>query len=576
MPTPEELKKISDKVNAIRGQISTLAPKVGTNGKATNATPASITPPSPTNALGASLNAGTTPNSTQGNQPTTQPTRPNTMPEKTGYSSSLNFNTSQDQQSPVQTLEGQLTSITQKALDNSQASLKLTEQEKQNTIDSISAEGKYNREALQTSYDASQSKINQAISLLGSQFAIDSSKVQSIVDSQKSLFNTFQTSLTQLDAQEKEAINNADLTQAKAANQQAKDVLSFMSDLVTQKLTAAKEEKTNAINEIKNLVDTGGLATSSDEDLLALADKSGYDVYTLANMRASIAKGNEADAAKSLADLQKTQADTELTKANIAKVPGEIAQTEAQTELTKANISRIPYEIALTQAQTAKALGYGSAQDVAAQYGLDANDPIFMATSKTQSPTIMKEQLSIYAGMMKKGDTKGAQDYLNKLSLDQLSASQKAEFSNYTTAAKVLDTVINDVDTFKKANIGVYNSAVQKAAPFVNLKRDQNWVKVTAAIEEAQAQIRKGFFGTALTKEENQNGDMFLINFNKDDIDTVMTKIANIRSMSDSLRNSMLSMGQGNFYGISDTSSGSSGSGSIDYTSELDSILNQK
>jgi len=246
---------------------------------------------------------------------------PKTMSGDTGYTSSINLETgAEKKKTALETYSDQLTETSQKYADLNQASLKNTEQERLNTIAQIQAETQGDTADLQAAYADSESQINEAISLLGAQFGVSGRKVQAIVDSQRSLFNSFQTGLTKLKAQEKQAIASADLTAAKSAVEQQKNLLDFQSNIITKQMEIAQQEETNAREEVAALVDSGAIADSDDQSLIDLAETSGYDVYTLARLREAVKAGNAADAEKAKAEL-------EYTKSQTAKAQAEATET---------------------------------------------------------------------------------------------------------------------------------------------------------------------------------------------------------------------------------------------------------
>lgn len=122
------------------------------------------------------------------------------------------------------------------------------------------------------------------------------------------------------------------------------------------------------------------------------------------------------------------------------------------------------------------------------------------------------------------GDLEGAQNQIRTLAYNKLNASQKSDFDTYQSAIQSA-TYASDLINNGAVNFGPYKSALEFLKPLVGQSKDQNYVTARQAIELSQAQIRKGYYGTAVTNTEAQNANQFLIS-NNDDAQTVATKLA--------------------------------------------------
>ena len=249
------------------------------------------------------------------------PTRPNTMPADTGYTSSLNTGSTATQPTqPSMTnadIMQKFTDLSTQAKTQYGFAIQTSEQEKQNTLANIQAQTGIDTQVLTNGYETAQATLNRAIGLVGMSAGIDKNKVQDLLDQNKSLFESFHSGLTSINANEQNAINNADITQAKAFDDQGKQMTDFVSNLFTQQVAVVQKQQSDAQGLLTNMVNTGALGqtdkdgnpTVSNDTLIDLSNKSGIDVYTLADLRKSAIESNNLSVKAQWADiLQKVQA----------------------------------------------------------------------------------------------------------------------------------------------------------------------------------------------------------------------------------------------------------------------------
>lgn len=180
-------------------------------------------------------------------------------------------------------------------------------------------------------------------------------------------------------------------------------------------------------------------------------------------------------------------------------------------------------------------------------FGLDPSDPIFGAITGLGSVKAQDAALKRYAGFKQSGNEDAANKYLDSVALSTLSQAQKDDFGVYSDGQKIINNVLGDLEKFKSTNLNPYKTAVERLKPLAGLQKDQTWVDITSQIEQAQARIRRGFFGTALTGTEKQSADKFLIDFANDDIATAETKLKNMRQLATDIKRRLLNEASGKF-----------------------------
>jgi len=202
-------------------------------------------------------------------------------------------------------------------------------------------------------------------------------------------------------------------------------------------------------------------------------------------------------------------------------------------------------------------------------FGLDPSDPIFGAITGLGSVKAQDAALKRYAGFKKSGNEDAANKYLDSVAMSTLSQGQKEDFGVYSDGQTIIDNVLGDMEKFKSTNLNPYKTAVEKLKPLAGLQKDQTWVDITSKIEQAQARIRRGFFGTALTGTEKASADKFLIDFAADDIATAETKLKNMRELATQIKRRLLDQASGKFSMDGSTESKGDGESEVDI-SDLD------
>ena len=126
---------------------------------------------------------------------------------------------------------------------------------------------------------------------------------------------------------------------------------------------------------------------------------------------------------------------------------------------------------------------------------------------------------------VEQGDLEGATNVLRSFGYQKLPASAQSDYDLYDNAQSAFASAAAQLGA-ANISVGPYASLANNAAPWLGIKRDQQYVQLRDTIELGQAQLRKGFYGTAVTGTEAANAKNFLIT-DSDDIDTLRWKLEN-------------------------------------------------
>jgi hypothetical protein len=121
------------------------------------------------------------------------------------------------------------------------------------------------------------------------------------------------------------------------------------------------------------------------------------------------------------------------------------------------------------------------------------------------------------------GNLDEARNQITTFAYNKLNTQAKADYDLYENAKSIARSAVSKIES-GTVEFGPYKSFKEFLKPFLGQEKDQNYAQVRQAIELAQAQIRKGYYGTAVTSTEAGNAGQFLIT-NNDDGATVATKL---------------------------------------------------
>lgn len=121
-------------------------------------------------------------------------------------------------------------------------------------------------------------------------------------------------------------------------------------------------------------------------------------------------------------------------------------------------------------------------------------------------------------------DTDGVEGLKTWSYSNKLNATERADYDLYDNARAAFQRALFEVDN-NDATAGPYKTLWQNAKPYLLMQKDPQYVSLFSIIEQGQAQLRKGYYGTAVTDSEAVNAKRFLIDPQKDDMNTIRLKL---------------------------------------------------
>lgn len=142
----------------------------------------------------------------------------------------------------------------------------------------------------------------------------------------------------------------------------------------------------------------------------------------------------------------------------------------------------------------------------------------------------VKQQLIASKGLTKQQradlieliDTQGIEGAKQWAYSNRLNQTQRNVLDEYSNATAAMSNVVSQLNS-TNVKFGPYKALSESSKPWLDIQRDQKYVELRSLIELGQAQVRKGFFGTAVTDTEAKSAQNFLITDN-DDLETIKTK----------------------------------------------------
>jgi len=201
---------------------------------------------------------------------------------------------------------------------------------------------------------------------------------------------------------------------------------------------------------------------------------------------------------------------------------------------------------------------YNGGSSIPSSYGDMGNqfDNVMVGLFKSFTDSETAAAKNVFDNYIAKGDMAGANNYLDVLSMQTLGGTQKSNLQNIETSTIEANNALALINDLKFTNLSYYKTAIEQNKKYVGLEKDQEWVQVSQAIEAAQAELRRYYYGTAVTESEVNTAKNLFIDVESDDISTVMTKLSGLSELANSTRRRMLDQGRGIFSDDFTTSGG--------------------
>jgi hypothetical protein len=125
-------------------------------------------------------------------------------------------------------------------------------------------------------------------------------------------------------------------------------------------------------------------------------------------------------------------------------------------------------------------------------------------------------------------DWDGLERAITTTARNSMPAARQAEFDQYANGADTWDEALQFAeDAGRQLSAGPYKYVIEEKKPFVGASRDPAYATLLQTIELGQAQIRRGYYGTAVTDTEAATAKKFLVDPETDDLATIKLKLKN-------------------------------------------------
>lgn len=137
------------------------------------------------------------------------------------------------------------------------------------------------------------------------------------------------------------------------------------------------------------------------------------------------------------------------------------------------------------------------------------------------------EMKAQWSEIINSGNLAEAESFLESAAVDIMPPAQKGEFSDISDGADFAASAAQRAANLRDNPLasGPYRELIEKAKPFLTISKDPDIARLRQEVENAQAKIRRSYFGTSVTTSESGTADSMLVNFEKDDINTVIDKL---------------------------------------------------
>lgn len=144
--------------------------------------------------------------------------------------------------------------------------------------------------------------------------------------------------------------------------------------------------------------------------------------------------------------------------------------------------------------------------------------------SKDQREMIKSDMVEL----LNTGDYEALDTALRSEAYTQLPAAQQQAFNEFDTAKEASGQASRAADALQGQMLaGPYKRFIEDKKPFVFAKADPRYTQLFQLIELGQAQVARGFYGTAITSTEAAKSKNFLVDPEKDSLETIKQKLEN-------------------------------------------------
>jgi len=202
-----------------------------------------------------------------------------------------------------------------------------------------------------------------------------------------------------------------------------------------------------------------------------------------------------------------------------------------QKQLPDIDVKSILSSPTLSQAaKTEKEQADKTVSSLVGQAQVDGTDLGLMAARALGRRTLRQriDEAEIMQQMIDNKDMEGLKEQILITSTNSLSTKTRESVEAANESLKDTALIQDKLDTFEQNYGGLWKNALEKGKALAEL-RDPKWVDLVADIGGMQAELRKKFAGVALTPTEAVYLNQFLVDFNRDNVKDMLTKIENLQ-----------------------------------------------
>lgn len=143
------------------------------------------------------------------------------------------------------------------------------------------------------------------------------------------------------------------------------------------------------------------------------------------------------------------------------------------------------------------------------------------------SKGITKQRREDIIDLVETGGTEAAYTWVYN---NMFSAEQRKDFDSYQTAIPVIENALQTIEQ-DETSFGPYKNLFESAAPWLLMKRDPKYAQIRSEIENAQSEIRRALYGTAVTAAEKGTAENFLIK-DSDSAEIIKVKLEGLSAIA--------------------------------------------
>lgn len=138
--------------------------------------------------------------------------------------------------------------------------------------------------------------------------------------------------------------------------------------------------------------------------------------------------------------------------------------------------------------------------------------------------------------LLESGNVKGFKSLVLQNARASMAAPEAAEVTAREDIVNATSRVKEVLDQLEKDDFGYWKAVTEGKKKLIDLDKDPKFTGVKAAMQFAQSQLRNKLFGANLTDTEASLANDFLLNFNEDEVGTLIQKSIELnKSIDDSL-----------------------------------------